>query len=421
MASCAKYPKYDSKVDEITAVVMKPATTPNKSVPNTEFDCLPNEILVKIFSYLDIQDISRSAQVSHQFNMISKDSSVWQSWRKVIINGIKVPTEFLTYIIQRGITELILFQCEILPSRNNLTEFKRPLNLKTLSLDGTKGDKTLVNDILISHPLEKVQLRQCMNNARHNISTNMMSENDISQFIESLPQIGCQLKNLNLENDLFGKFHDLSSISSIVNTCLGLEELNLCGNMLNEEAISYFCENLTSNILKLEIGIGCWGTPRGLNDNNIKALVKRCPKLKVLDIRSNELVTYQGLVAIIEGLPSLEYLGLPDSIGEELGLPPANTAPYNLSKMQRLKSLKNLKELLIGEYYEDSDDSKEYQRILKREIPHLREHVGGQIFTDCCNDFEVAVTDFKEFRRIKFCPICHEYDKHFLNHKCSEK
>ena len=420
MASSAKCPKYNSKMDEIIAVTvaMKPDTAPVKSVPNTEINCLPNEILVKIFGYLDIQDISRSAQVSHQFNMISKDSSVWQSWRKVIINGIKVPTEFLTYIIQRGITELILFQCEILPPRVNLTEFKRPLNLKTLSLDGTKGDKTLVNDILISHPLEKVELRQCMNNARHNITTNMMSENDISQFIESLPQIGSQLKNLNLENDLFGKFHDLSSISSIVNTCLGLEELNLCCNMLNEEAISYLCENLTSNILKLDIGIGYWGTPRGLNDNNIKALVKRCPKLKVLDIRTNELVTYQGLVAIIEGLSSLEYLGLP-SIVIELGLPHFDN--IDLSKLHRLKSMKNLKELLIGDYEEDSDYSKVQQRILKREIPHLREHVGGQIFTDCCNDFEVAVTDFKEFRRIEFCPICHEYDKHFLNHKCPEK
>ena len=421
MASSAKYPKYDYKVDEITTVVMKPATAPVKSVLNTEFDCLPNEILVKIFGYLDIQDISRSAQVSHQFNMISKDYSLWQSWGKLCIDGIKVPTEFLTYIIQRGITELSLFQCEILPPKGKLTKLKRPLNLKTLSLDGTKGDKKLVNDLLISHLMEKVDLRQCMNNARHDISANMLSENDISQFIKSLPEIGSRLKNLNLGNGLVGKFHDLSSISSIVNTCLGLEELNLGGNSLNEEAISYFCENLTSNILKLEIAIGYWGTPRGLNDNNIRALVKRCPKLKVLDIRYNELVTYQGLVAIIEGLPSLEYLGLPDSVGDELGLPPANTAPYNLSIMRGLKSLKNLKELLIGDHHEDSDYSKEYQSILKREIPHLREHVGGQIFTDCCNDLEVAVTDFREFRRIKFCPICHEYDKRFWNHKCPEK
>ena len=150
-----------------------------------------------------------------------------------------------------------------------------------------------------------------------------------------------------------------------------------------------------------------------------RALVKRCPKLKVLDIRSNELVTYQGLVAIIEGLPSLEYLGLPDSVGMELGLPSFND--IDLSKMRRLKSMKNLKELLIGDYHKNSDYSKECQSILKREIPHLRKHVGGQIFTDCCNDLEVAVTDFKEFRIIKFCPICHEYDKRFWNHKCSEK
>ena len=105
-----------------------------------------------------------------------------------------------------------------------------------------------------------------------------------------------------------------------------------------------------------------------------------------------------------------------------MGLPSFNrserTLCIDLSKMRRLKSMKNLKELLIGDYHEDSDYSKECQRILKREIPHLRKHVGGQIFTDCCNDFEVAATDFKEFKIIKFCPICHGYDKHEI---CPEK
>ena len=43
-----------------------------------------------------------------------------------------------------------------------------------------------------------------------------------------------------------------------------------------------------------------------------------------LDIRTNDLVAYEGLVAIIEGLPSLEHLGLPNSIGEELGFEPGD-------------------------------------------------------------------------------------------------
>ena len=72
---------------------------------------------------------------------------------------MKVPTEFLTYIILRGITELSLNRCEILPPRGKMTVLTRPLNLKTLCLDETKGDKTFVNEILASQPMEKVELR----------------------------------------------------------------------------------------------------------------------------------------------------------------------------------------------------------------------------------------------------------------------
>ena len=66
----------------VAAYLMKPAIVPSEeSVSNTEIKCLPlpNEILVKIFGYLNIQDISRCAQVSCQFNTISKDSSLWKS------------------------------------------------------------------------------------------------------------------------------------------------------------------------------------------------------------------------------------------------------------------------------------------------------------------------------------------------------
>ena len=263
-----------------------------------------------------------------------------------------------------------------------------------------------MNEILISHPLEKVELRQCMNNARHNITTNMMSENDISQFIESLPQIGSQLKNLNLENGLLGKFCDLSSICSIVNNCLSLEELNLSGNLLNGETIYYLCSHLTSNILKLDLRVGGWleeQLDNGLNDNNVRGLVERCPKLKVLDIRSNEKVTYQGLVVIIDKLPFLEVLGLPYSVGDELGLP----NNIDLSKIVRLRSMKKLEELFIG------DDPDEYRSILKRKIPQLR---------NCNDDTAVGLPDTDGFRWIKFCPNCHECDEYVMyGHMCLSK
>ena len=136
-------------------------------------------------------------------------------------------------------------------------------------------------------------------------------------------------------------------------------------------------------------------------------LVERCPKLTVLDFRSNEKVTYQGLVTIIEGLHFLEYLGVPDSIGNELGLPnhwDGLQENIDLIKMDRLKSMKNLKVLLIGGLGRND----ECQSILKREIPQLREYIGDSY------KFEVAVTNTEDFRRVEFCPNCHECDKYLV-------
>ena len=366
MASTSKYAKYNSAMDDIISIIRrshlgKPVDenflcdlkslmenkmivagvmkSPEESILNTELESLPlpNEILVKIFGYLDIRDISRSAQVSHQFNLISKDTSLWKSWGKLRIEKVKVSTEFLTYITQRGIEELSLFECEILPPRVRLI---LPLNLKTLSLEQTVGDEKFVNELLTSQPMEKIDIGDFR-------MTDL--EGGISQFIKSLPQIGSQLKCLNLYDGSLGNCGDLSSISLIVNTCLGMEELSLSYNSISEEAITYLCENLTSKILKLGIrdiiSSNSWDGPNnGLNDNNIKALVKRCPKLKVLDIRGNDKVTYQGLVSISDRLQFIEYLGLPKSIETELGL------PNNINVPKVWKFLDSAEEFILSKF-----------------------------------------------------------------------
>ena len=422
MASTSKYVKYNSAMDDIISIIRrsyfgKPVDedflcdlkslmetkmiavgvmkSPEESILNTELESLPlpNEILVKIFGYLDIQDISSSARVSHQFNMISKNSSLWKSWGKLYFEEKKVPTEFLAYVTQRGISELSLLGCEILPPRVKLTQ---PLNLRALKLEATWGDLTLVNEILTTQFMEEIDFTDTM----------MSDENNISQFIKRLPQIGSRLKNLNLEGGGLGKNGDLGTIALIVNSCLGLEELNLSWNTLKDDAVDYLCENLTPNILKLNLEIGeTYAEPdKGLNDDNIRALVKRCPKLKVLDIRTNEEMTYHGLWEIIEKLLFLEILALPDSIGAELGLPDN----INLNRVHSLKSMKKLKELVIGENCSDK-----YQSIYLREIPHLRKHKGR------C-DLEVAMTKTKNFKGVKFCPNCHHFDQkdYWGNHEC---
>ena len=73
--------------------------------------------------------------------------------------------------------------------------------------------------------------------------------------------------------------------------------------------------------------------------------------------------------------------------------------------------MKNLKKLLI----ETPHGSENCQSILKREIPQLRVYVGDY------NDFAVAVPNTKagDFRRVEFCPNCHECDK-YMTLTCSD-
>ena len=93
------------------------------------------------------------------------------------------------------------------------------------------------------------------------------------------------------------------------------------------------------------------------------------------------------------GLPNMAALGLPENI--------------DLIKMGRLKSMKNLKELLIG----NSRRNEKCQSILKREIPQVREYVVDFYYSG------VAVTNTEDFRKVEFCPYCHECDK-YLVFKC---
>ena len=301
----------------------------------------------------------------------------------ICIKDRKIPTEFLLYILKKGITELKLKHCEILPPRVPRAKLSKSMGLKTLIIDLTVVDETLVEEMISSRSIEKLALRDCSNT-------------NLPLIPRNLSRIGWKLKTLNLGNLLrYGKKYYLRSTSLIVNSCINLEELNLCCNSFSTDAVEYLCENLTPTILKLDLKTIQYasydknlrmGLPDelarkvGLTDKNLGALVKRCPKLRVLDIRDNDNVTYQGLLAISNGLHFLEYLGLPTSVGIEFGLPqftwiefPVSKfqmLPYTLQvhKMQPLKLMKTLKEISLSH---EMPYPEELQSLLRKEIPQL--------------------------------------------------
>ena len=73
----------------------------------TTMEKIPNEILLKIFSYLEVQDLGRCARVSKQFHEVAYDRSLWQKL-PINLTEKQVPVEFVQHIMKRGIAYINL-------------------------------------------------------------------------------------------------------------------------------------------------------------------------------------------------------------------------------------------------------------------------------------------------------------------------
>ena len=95
---------------------------------------IPNEILLKIFSYLEVQDLGRCATVCKEFHEIAYDRGLWQ---KLPINlaGKRVPVEFVQHIMKHGAGYLNLDNAEIF---GNPLHFAQQNSLKYLILGTLK-------------------------------------------------------------------------------------------------------------------------------------------------------------------------------------------------------------------------------------------------------------------------------------------
>ena len=130
---------------------------------------------------------------------------------------------------------------------------------------------------------------------------------------------------------------------------------------LLDSDLDYLSDNLTPSILKL----GLFGNTN-YNDKALRKLVKRCSNLQTLDIGGTK-VTWYGLSAIIDNLPCLECLALPLKIREELGL----ENKIDMLKMDKLRSMKQLKCLLIDRITVNGFGHLRYHEILAKEMPQL--------------------------------------------------
>ena len=343
-------------------------------VPMHDIELLPNEILMNIFSHLNIKALFICGQVNKKFRQISHDKSFWKC---VNLYNQRVPCQFLAHILQLG-TEYLNLQAvtllgdsdTVIPRKNSL----RYLNLAFCNIE----DRFLVRLLRSSVCLQKISLEggnQNFEQIQYDVVTMKLRS---SWFIECLLPNSKMLTTLDLGNtSVYQYILDSESLKEILLNCVELKEANFEQAQITDA--EFFVSNLTPKIEKLNIS---WN--ECFKDKHIVQLVKRCNNITELDLAGCDLddglveENQKCLIAISENLSqSLVKLALPYQ---------------SILYHEFLKSLPKLRYLWIDNEAFICDFMKEYPLIfLNKEISQIA-HCTDEYFKPKQGFWEVKCT-----------------------------
>ncbi|XP_067268070.1 F-box/LRR-repeat protein 2 isoform X1 [Chanodichthys erythropterus] len=225
---------------------------------------LPKELLLRIFSYLDVVTLCRCAQVSKAWNVLALDGSNWQK-----IDLFNFQTD-----IEGRVVENISKRCG---------GFLRQLSLRGCLSVGDASMKTFAQNC---RNIEHLNLNGC---------TKITDSTCIS-----LSKFCSKLRHLDLTSCVSITNHALKALSE---GCRMLENLNLswCDQITSDgiEALSRGCIGLRALFLR-----GC----TQLDDTALKHLQKHCPELMTINMQSCTQITDDGFVSLCRGCHKLQMV-----------------------------------------------------------------------------------------------------------------
>ena len=288
-----------------------------------KFEEFPSEIILKIFSFLEIVDLIKCSQMSTRIRIICYDKSLWQT---INLSRKRVQTDFLQKVIDQDCKYLNLNEAKIIGT----LRLQNQSQLTYLDLSGCTAESQSVFEELLEscHSLQTLSFTQDIN---------------VEVMFQMTAQNGKTLQILNCFGGTRSRFQ-MFSIECIIENCSELKELHfwngvnifesdgnicyLCG--INDDAFDYLVNNISPEIEKLSFGYG------GFDDHHIKTLVSRCTKLKELRLLAYTNIRNDLIAHIIDHLKlTLEKLLIDDAGNDE----------NDYRKLYELKSMPKLKNL----------------------------------------------------------------------------
>ncbi|EDO35101.1 predicted protein [Nematostella vectensis] len=282
--------------------------------------CLPDEIVLKIFSSLSHKDLATCALVCQQFYRIAMDETLWGSIT-LIKKEIK-SDEWLEEIGKRHPTSLTISHCRgNCVTANGLRSLFRNCcdTLEEVDFSGCSGGELIGESILLH-----ISAR-CTSVVSVDVSWTNVSDNGVQALVENIIQLeclclnGCQAvtdKSLRSIADrhgeslrifeVFGCFNITpGGFKMLAGKCCHLQTLNLgqCHKMTDSALGS-----LVSHLPELEnLDLrGC----KQIRDSAVKKIVRHCPLLKCLALANCPRITDVTLAEIATNLPDIRSLDI---------------------------------------------------------------------------------------------------------------
>ena len=294
-----------------------------------QLESLPEEILLEIFSYMNMQELLQYGQVSKRIRAICSDKSFWE---ETYLVKKKVKAEFIKFILDRNCDSLVIDNTVI----DGCVKLNKTSKLAYLTLrcTNTYATKDFYHEILNSCcSLECLQM-DSMEHSLNIVLQNLCKRN------------GQTLTSLNLSEC---RWISKKSIQVISEHCTQLTEINLWCTYISQDAMDSLISAVSPNVKEVCLG----ANSDTIKDKQIETLVSRCNRITKLDISDTKL-TDESITSVIKHLnQSLEYLDI------------RYIKTISFEKVLELKSMSKLGILRYG--------SKSWHTMaLRKKLPHLR-------------------------------------------------
>ena len=279
---------------------------------------LPDEVVLKIISYLNLKGLAQCAQVSKRLRNICKDVSLWETmtlnenlYRN---NGPfqendgpyqMIPASFIRHILDNGCKYLTICQAELIDGIN----LPKTSQLKNFAIDDMYGDRTIeaVEEILsTANCLEVCQLDFMGTFQMENLIKNIFLKNSKTLTV-------LKLEIVTLTSEL---------VKNIVNFT-ELKELSIAYPDIRSRAIrSFESENTPGSVNNLvrnispEIKKISFNGMKNFGNDQMKTLVTRCKKLEELSLRDTSITLRMSVPYIVENCFNLVKLDLSSSLND---------------------------------------------------------------------------------------------------------